>query len=68
MSTAAERQRDSIERALIHHAVDYSPPETGGRPTWVIHTGVGTMNMTTREARCYVYGLADKERDLTRER
>jgi hypothetical protein len=66
MTTAADKRRDSIERALIHHGVEYSPPEPpGGRTTWVVRR-VRTTNqvMTNRDVMFYVYGLADKECQL----
>lgn len=56
--------RDSIERALIHHKVEYSPPGVG-QPKFRIHTSstsLGTVEMIEKEAYCYVIGLADKER------
>ena len=63
---AAEHRynRDSLERALIHHKVDYSPPGEM-RNTWIVHTNVlGSIEMTSRDAWCYTVGLADKERLL----
>jgi hypothetical protein len=57
------QRRDAVERALIHHQVQYSPPEgPGGRTTWVIQTGTGAKTATLVQAEWYCQGLADKER------
>jgi murein DD-endopeptidase MepM/ murein hydrolase activator NlpD len=55
-------RRNAIERAFMHHGIDYSPPEEGGRSTWVISTGTGRKTATTTQAEWYCQGLADKER------
>lgn len=55
--------RDSIERALIHHGVDYSPPSTptySGR-AWRIQTHSGTKYYNQPEVQAYCQGLADHE-------
>jgi hypothetical protein len=53
-------KRDAIERALIHHGIDYSPPGTG-TPTWLISTHTGRLVATTTQVQWYCRGLADKE-------
>jgi len=69
MSNKRPYNRDSIERALIHHGADYSPPEEGGRSTWLIKTlGIGMVQFTTPQAYAYVVGLADKERLIANKR
>jgi hypothetical protein len=63
ISPAATHRRESIERALIHHGIDYSPPD-GERPKWIINTNAGRLIVNSTEAVCYCQGLADKERQL----
>lgn len=54
-------KREAIERALIHHKVDYSPPG-GGHSTWRIFSRrSGSVRMTTAQVSAYCMGLADKE-------
>lgn len=58
----AEQRREAVERALIHHDINYSPPEPpGGRTTWVLWTTLGPLNATITQAEWYCQGLADKE-------
>ena len=56
--------RDSLEMALIHHGMDYSPPESpgAGRGKWILRTGIGNIEATEKEVYFYVVGLADHER------
>lgn len=56
--------RDSIERALVHHKVEFIVDSYRAR--YAIETGIGTVVMTEAETYHYVIGLADKERLMTR--
>jgi hypothetical protein len=59
----SEYTRDSLERALIHHGIDYSPPEAGRIDGWRIHMGTRTLHgLRGSEVYFYCCGLADKER------
>jgi hypothetical protein len=53
--------RDSLERALIHHGIDYSPPGAG-QPHWRVATSLGYQQMTSREVWTFCLGLANRPR------
>jgi len=56
--------RDSLERALVHHGIEYTTSEEREGRLWFVHTGFGGREMTTPQVSAYVLGLADKERQL----
>jgi hypothetical protein len=55
-------RRDAVERALIHHGVDYSPPSTD-RPTFVINTTTGRKEANLAQAEWYCQALADVRKE-----
>jgi hypothetical protein len=58
----ADQRRDAIERALIHHGIDYSPPERmGGVTLWRVHAHSGTKRLTHREIEAFCEGLSTRE-------
>jgi hypothetical protein len=56
-----QRRRDAVERALMHHKVDYSPPSVD-RPSFLISTSMGRLSATLYQAEWYCRGLADAKR------
>lgn len=58
--TRQQARRDAIERALIHHRIDYSPPGAG-QPKWLITTTSGRYAADMHQAEWYCRGLADAE-------
>ena len=63
-SRQAARQtarRDAVERALIHHKIDYSPPGPG-RSTFSINTTAGWREANLPQAEWYCQGLADTKK------
>jgi hypothetical protein len=57
--------RDSIERALVHHNISYSPPEPpGGRSSWLVETNIGRQEMTQAQVTAFCAGLATKEQSV----
>lgn len=54
--------RDSIERALQSHGIEYSPPLTDERPTWLLATRTGLEEATTEQAKWFCIGLAVNSR------
>jgi hypothetical protein len=51
-------RREAVERALIHHQIDYSPPGAD-RPTFLINTTTGRREANLIQAEWYCRGLAD---------
>ena len=56
----ANFSRDTLERALVHHNIDYSPPFTG-RPYWLVTTHLTREKMTSAQVYAFVVGLAMAE-------
>ena len=56
--------RESLERALIHHGIDYSPPDPSRRGAWLIRplSNLTREQVSSDEVYWYVVGLADGER------
>ena len=55
------QRREAVERALIHHRVDYSPPDAD-RPTFLINTSTGRKAANLAQAEWYCQGLADADK------
>lgn len=53
--------RESLERALVHHRIDYSPPHVG-KPQWRVGHGLDAVEMPEAMVYAYVLGLAEGER------
>ena len=53
--------RESLERALAHHGVEYSPPDPSLVKQWGIRTRAGRVYMNASEVYAFVLGLATKE-------
>lgn len=61
MSQARPYNRDSLERALVHHGVDYIRPGTN-RPKWYVYVN-GGLDLIDREVYVFLAGFkraADK--------
>lgn len=56
----ADQRRQAIEKALIRHGIDYSPPYVG-RPKWRIHIWSGPIDASTSEAEWFCRGLDEVE-------
>ena len=56
--------RESLERALIHHGIDYSPPDPSRRGAWLVQLPgtLGRQRMTSDQVYWYVVGVADGKR------
>lgn len=52
---------------MIHHKMDYSPPGPSNSK-WLLRTGIGTIEATSRQVEFYVIGLADAERRERRDK
>lgn len=59
---AMKDRREAVERALVHHGVEYSPPEAGGRNTWLISVGGDRIEANLAQAEWFCYGLAERSR------